>query len=133
MERLSRRTFIKLAAAAAGVISFVPFRSLFAENDLEWKLVGSIEDFTIGEPALILKDVRNPIIIYRQEDIITALSAKCTHKGCTVRVKKMDTYACPCHGAKYEYDGTVKQGPAKRDLASLPVKISDTGDVLVGL
>lgn len=132
MERISRRTFIKFAAVVAGVITLAPIRSLLAENDLKWKSVGTIEDFTVGEPVLLEKDVRNPIIIFRQQNSITALSAKCTHKGCTVRVKKQDIYACPCHGAMYEYDGTVKKGPAKRDLESLPVKISDTGEVLVG-
>jgi cytochrome b6-f complex iron-sulfur subunit len=132
MERISRRTFIKFAAAVAGVITFAPIRSLFAENNLKWKSVGKMDDFTVGEPVLVNQDVQNPIIIYRQKNSISALSAKCAHKGCTVSIKKQNTYACPCHGAMYEYDGTVKKGPAKKDLESLPVKVSDTGEVLVG-
>jgi len=132
MERISRRTFIKFCAVVVGVITFAPIRSLLAENDLKWESVGTIQDFTVGEPVLVKKDAHNPIIIYRQQNSITALSAKCTHKGCTVRVKKQDVYVCPCHGAMYEYDGTVKKGPAKRNLESLPVKVSDTGEVLVG-
>jgi len=132
MERISRRTFIKLATVVAGAITFKTFRSLLAENDLKWKSVGTIEDFTVGEPVLVEKDVRNPIIIYRQQNSITVLSAKCTHKGCTVSVKNQDTYTCPCHGSMFEYNGTVKKGPAKADLESLPIKVTDTGEVLVG-
>jgi len=32
-----------------------------------------------------------------------------------------------------DYDGTVTKGPANRDLETYMVKISDTGEVLVGI
>jgi len=133
MERFSRRTFMKLAVVAVGVLAFAPFRRVFGQNNVEWVSVGPADNFPVGEPVLTKEGVRTPVIVYRQENGISVLSPKCTHKGCTVTVKKNGIYACPCHGAQYDYDGTVTKGPANRDLETYMVKISDTGEVLVGI
>jgi Rieske Fe-S protein len=133
MERFSRRTFMKLAGAAAGVIAFTPLRSVFAKNDVDWVSVGPLEEFKVGDPVLVDKGVESPVIIFREMDGIKALSAQCTHKGCTVRVRKNDIYTCPCHGSQFEYDGTVTKGPAQRDLKQLMVKVSEKGELLVGM
>lgn len=49
----------------------------------------------------------------------TALSLTCTHQGCTVQPTVEATaegFACPCHGALYAADGTVRGGPAQENL-----------------
>jgi Rieske Fe-S protein len=44
-------------------------------------------------------------------------SAICTHAGCTVGfVKSNNTLACPCHGSKFNLDGTIINGPAATPL-----------------
>jgi Rieske Fe-S protein len=43
-------------------------------------------------------------------------SSKCTHKGCAVNKVADGTIDCPCHGSKFNLDGTVAKGPAKRPL-----------------
>jgi Rieske Fe-S protein len=133
MERFTRRSFIKFLGAAAGVATLIPLRTVFAQDEKNWVSVGSLEDFEVGEPVLVKKGVPKPVIIYRREDSVSALSPKCTHKGCTVAVKKKDTYACPCHGAQYDYTGVVKKGPATRDLDMYDVEVSSSGDVMVAL
>lgn len=45
-----------------------------------------------------------------------ALSAICTHAGCTVRFATTQI-SCPCHGSLFALDGTVTRGPATRPLA----------------
>jgi Rieske Fe-S protein len=46
-----------------------------------------------------------------------AVSASCTHKGCTVTWDNADrTWGCPCHGSNFELDGTVIHGPARKPL-----------------
>jgi Rieske Fe-S protein len=133
MERVSRRTFIKLAGAVGGVLLLTPLRSVIAGKDVNWVSVGSMEDFPVGMAVLVEENKRSPVIILRQQDGIRAMSAKCTHAGCTVEIEPDGSYSCPCHGSKFADDGAVKKGPARRDLKTLMVRVSDTGDIQVGL
>jgi Rieske Fe-S protein len=40
----------------------------------------------------------------------------CTHTGCTLNEVADGTINCPCHGSKFNLDGTVARGPASRPL-----------------
>ncbi len=47
----------------------------------------------------------------------TALYGVCTHLGCLPKwVDTNDRFECPCHGSKFELDGTYIEGPAPRNL-----------------
>jgi Rieske Fe-S protein len=51
-----------------------------------------------------------------------ALSATCTHKGCTVTWNNAErTWDCLCHGSMFNADGTVIHGPAVQPLSSKKV------------
>lgn len=55
---------------------------------------------------------------YKDDDgQVHAVSAICTHMGCTVGFNTADaTWDCPCHGSRFTIDGTVIQGPAAKNL-----------------
>ena len=58
-------------------------------------------------------------------------SSKCTHKGCTVNKVADGTIDCPCHGSKFNLDGTVAKGPATEPLESKAVSVEGDSIVLV--
>jgi glycine/D-amino acid oxidase-like deaminating enzyme/nitrite reductase/ring-hydroxylating ferredoxin subunit len=52
--------------------------------------------------------------VYRAEDgTVHAVSLRCTHMGCLVRWNGAErSWDCPCHGSRFDVDGTVLEGPA---------------------
>ena len=60
--------------------------------------------------------------VYKDGDgQVHAVSARCTHLGCTVAFNPADTtWDCPCHGSRFATDGSVIQGPAVEALPPRP-------------
>jgi len=61
---------------------------------------------------------------------LIAVSAVCTHRGCTVRWNgSRSQFACPCHGSQFQPNGAVAKGPANQPLATYAAKIE--GDTVL--
>jgi Rieske Fe-S protein len=58
-----------------------------------------------------------------------AFSSVCTHAGCNVSEVADGLITCPCHGSKFNLDGTVSHGPAKSPLESKSIKVQ--GDSII--
>jgi cytochrome b6-f complex iron-sulfur subunit len=72
------------------------------------------------------------IYIVHSAEGFYALSATCTHLGCLTAWKpELGIIACPCHGSKFNRQGTKVDGPAPKPLPWLKVWLSDDGDLLV--
>jgi cytochrome b6-f complex iron-sulfur subunit len=57
---------------------------------------------------------------------LVALYRVCVHLGCLYAwVDSTNRFECPCHGSKYQLDGTYIEGPAPRDLDRFVVKLVD--------
>lgn len=56
-------------------------------------------------------------------------SAVCTHTGCVLNEIADGTINCPCHGSKFSLDGEVVNGPAKKPLEAVAVRVQ--GDSIV--
>lgn len=57
---------------------------------------------------------------------VLALYKVCTHLGCLYKWVESNTrFECPCHGSKFERDGTYIEGPAPRDLDRFAMTAQD--------
>jgi Rieske Fe-S protein len=55
---------------------------------------------------------------------LSAYTLVCTHNGCMPAAPNAEgVLACPCHGAKFNADGTVNKGPAKKPLAGIKIAV----------
>lgn len=106
--------------------------------------VGLPQSFSAG--LTYLGDRR--LFIGRDQAGLYAISAVCTHLGCTVKMMNLNQprrvaiggrsveitqeFHCPCHGSKYYGDGTNYAGPAPRPLDWYRVELSpDDGQLVV--
>jgi Rieske Fe-S protein len=61
--------------------------------------------------------------------VFKGFSATCTHAGCTVNKIAEGTIDCPCHGSKYNLDGSVAKGPAPKPLPAENITVQ--GDSII--
>src|SRR5579883_1908051 len=72
---------------------------------------GAPQRFSAGKPSDYPEGTRiaieqRRVCIVREGSKLAAISTTCTHLGCIVGLS--DTgFACPCHGSRYDQDGTV--------------------------
>jgi menaquinol-cytochrome c reductase iron-sulfur subunit len=131
------------AQAVASLRSLVPNVSYDAPTTVK---VGMPNDFPDG--MKFLPDQR--LFVFRDGAIFHAVSAVCTHLGCTVRAEALSQpetktvngkplklthrFLCPCHGSKYNGDGTNVSGPAPKPLAWYHLSIApEDGQLVVNL
>jgi glycine/D-amino acid oxidase-like deaminating enzyme/nitrite reductase/ring-hydroxylating ferredoxin subunit len=95
----------------------------FNSGDDTHSRVASLDDIAPGEGGVLARG-KEKIAVWKDADGTPhALSAACTHEGCTVTWNNADrTWDCPCHGSMFEADGSVIHGPAVKRLprAKLP-------------
>jgi glycine/D-amino acid oxidase-like deaminating enzyme/nitrite reductase/ring-hydroxylating ferredoxin subunit len=77
----------------------------------------SVEDLRPGEGRVVSAGLGQAAVHRDLAGDLHAVSARCTHLGCIVRWNGADgTWDCPCHGSRFEADGSVRNGPATEDL-----------------
>ena len=81
------------------------------------KPTASKENLKPEEGAIIDLNGKKVAAYKKDEGELITLNPVCTHMRCIVDWNSSDkTWDCPCHGSRFEADGTVKQGPAKTNL-----------------
>jgi glycine/D-amino acid oxidase-like deaminating enzyme/nitrite reductase/ring-hydroxylating ferredoxin subunit len=68
--------------------------------------------------ARVLPDGLGKKGVYRDDaGALHAVSLRCTHMGCLVRFNAAEhSWDCPCHGSRFDVDGSVLEGPAVKPL-----------------
>jgi glycine/D-amino acid oxidase-like deaminating enzyme/nitrite reductase/ring-hydroxylating ferredoxin subunit len=78
---------------------------------------GSLDDIEAGEGAVVSVGGEQLAVTRLEDGTWGAVSAVCTHLGCIVDWNKIDkTWDCPCHGSRFDTDGSVIAGPATKAL-----------------
>jgi menaquinol-cytochrome c reductase iron-sulfur subunit len=131
------------AQAGASLRSLVPNVSYDAPTTVR---LGPPGDFPDG--LKFLPDQR--LFVFREGKTFHAVSAVCTHLGCTVRAEALSRpetmtvegvplrvthrFMCPCHGSRYTGDGGNVSGPAPRPLAWYRLSVApDDGQLVADL
>jgi menaquinol-cytochrome c reductase iron-sulfur subunit len=131
------------AQAGASLRSLVPNVSYDSPTTVK---LGAPSEFPDG--LKFLPDQR--LFVFRDGNVFHAISAVCTHLGCTVRAEALPQpehrtvegaslrmthrFQCPCHGSKYSGDGGNVSGPAPKPLAWYHLSLApDDGQLVVDL
>jgi cytochrome b6-f complex iron-sulfur subunit len=120
------------ASAGAGLTAMgrFMFPNVLTEPPSTFK-VGLPSDFAIGAVDERFKE-KFRIWVVRNEEGIYALSAICTHLGCTPNwLEAENKFKCPCHGSGFYSSGINFEGPAPRPLERVKVTLAEDGQVLV--
>lgn len=136
---MSRKNFLNVAGwfgfmgflvtATLGAIRLMVPRVLY-EAPSAFK-AGYPDEYIIGEVNEKYKDEFR-VWIVRDAEGFYALSAICTHLGCTPRwAPSENKFKCPCHGSGYHKDGINFEGPTPRPLERLKITLADDGQILI--
>lgn len=72
----------------------------------------------------------SPVAIVRTgQSSYIALSRICTHQTCVIDLVS-NGFSCPCHGSRFNSQGSVVNGPATRPLSRLSAVLSADGTSL---
>ncbi len=128
-------TWVAFGAAVAGTI-IASVRMLFPKVLFEPFLTfkaGFPEDYQAGEVSERWKKKYRCWIV-RTEEGFFALSAKCTHLGCTPNwIETESKFKCPCHGSGFDSTGVNFEGPAPRPLERFRISLAEDGQLLVDM
>lgn len=131
----SKLTWVAFGAAAVGTI-MASLRMLFPKVLFEPSRTfkaGYAQDYQVGEVSERWKKKHRTWIV-RSDEGFYALSAKCTHLGCTPNwVETESKFKCPCHGSGFYITGVNFEGPAPRPLERFRISQAEDGQILVDM
>ena len=105
--------------------SAAPTSSAPSEPGTAGKVLAKTSDVPVGSGLIVDKTV----VTQPSPGVFKGLSAICTHKGCTVSTVANGTIDCPCHGSKFNLDGSVAAGPATKPLEAKAISVQ--GDSII--
>lgn len=131
----SRRDFLSLAwksalgiSAALGLSGIVRYFSHMPNPSITTLFdLGPVDLLPRGS-ILVIEQAQAAII--PTKDGFEAISLVCPHLGCVVLAKK-DSFDCPCHGSRFNLDGSIIQGPASEPLRKLKLQVSEEGHLIL--
>ncbi|SDN99987.1 FAD-dependent oxidoreductase [Alkalicoccus daliensis] len=92
----------------------------YVKGKMDRKSRNKLEDLANGEGAVVNFDGNRAGAYKNEHGEITIVDTTCTHMGCELSWNNGETsWDCPCHGSRFDVDGTVLEGPAVKPLTQL--------------
>lgn len=92
------------------------------------------ETLAVGQAMSFLNNNTKTLSFFVVRDArgFYALRNVCTHLGCNTAFNAATkAFECPCHSSAFNFDGTVKNGPAALPLRSFPICRDQDNKLLV--
>jgi len=70
----------------------------------------------VNSAAMVQTSLGTFLLARTAQDTFSALTAICTHEGCSITGFGNNQFVCPCHGSRFTTAGSVANGPAMRAL-----------------
>jgi cytochrome b6-f complex iron-sulfur subunit len=139
-EKLSRRFFLG-AAGAAGILytaalAYPIYRYLASPEEMALSATAVTEvtlkdaqKLPLGSVLMFRFGTSPAMLIHHQDGRWVAMTAVCTHLGCTVQYEpQADRIHCACHGGVYNaYTGANVSGPPPKPLKLFNVTVNENG------
>jgi glycine/D-amino acid oxidase-like deaminating enzyme/nitrite reductase/ring-hydroxylating ferredoxin subunit len=111
-NRVSLRSLPGLAQLGAKIVIDL------AGDRLRPPTARSPQDVPAGEARVLPEHGIGRKGVFRDTDgTVHAVSLRCTHQGCLLRFNAAErSWDCPCHGSRFDVDGSVLEGPAVTPL-----------------
>ena len=93
--------------------------------------VADLDGIPTGRGLVVSIDGQDVALSRSPDGDVHAVSATCTHMGCTVSWNSAESsWDCPCHGSRFAPDGHVLHGPAieRLEAVELEAPTTATGD-----
>jgi cytochrome b6-f complex iron-sulfur subunit len=118
-----RRNIVKLLPyVLAGGFAYPAGKFLFFSDNPNLNIQLPLKNINNG----ITYIKSSQIYIHKTQDNIAVFDAHCTHMGCVLNYDAAgEQFNCPCHKSRFDKDGTLLKGPAKRDLDKIEFTIKD--------
>jgi cytochrome b6-f complex iron-sulfur subunit len=139
-DKTTRRFFVAAAGAAglayAAALAYPIYRYLAspAEMAMEATAVTEVtlkdaQKLPLGSVLMFKFGTAPAMLIHHEDGRWIALTAVCTHLGCTVQYEpQADRIHCACHGGVYNaYTGANVSGPPPKPLKLFKVAVTETG------
>jgi cytochrome b6-f complex iron-sulfur subunit len=116
LAELTRRAFLKLSLTLSGIVTLTGIAKFLSYEEAP-KIITrtTLDNPDSYPPGSIIPILEVQAWLLRDQNGLYALSGVCTHLGCSIRYIG-EQFECPCHGSKFDLNGTVLNGPAISSL-----------------
>ncbi|MCU1281505.1 MAG: qcrB 2, partial [bacterium] len=92
--------------------------------------VGAASSYNVGGTPKMFGSGSKEFFVVKDSGGLYAVSAICTHSGCTNQVNGNQFY-CPCHGATFDLNGGSPTAPAYSALKHYSMCVDGSGNITV--